>query len=654
MKKFMKKNKKSINHVEYDKLKQQLTLIEKHEAGLRELSKSMIQTSEAANAAAEQGKALADNMKNYGVQLSSDNVALAGCLRTIGDFQKNVEELRAKMNANISERFQTPLKAFEEDIDEAKNAKKAFDKAQASYDSAVTREKNKKPGRVEEKEKEKAKVTKAKEHYEDSGEKAFAKLVNTNERLQLTVLEKMCDYMEDYYNFLQKAQSMAADLRPEMIRYREQAKKLKDRLDEEKMKGEFEEKTFGVPIVDLLRFEGGEVPLLMQECISYIEEKAMDVEGLFRIPGDKKEIEQLRQSWDRGNRVEMATIQNPHTVTGLLKLFLRQLPEPLLTSESYHAYSVISQKICEEDPQISALTEVLSQLPTPHLKSVDALFAFCVRLATHSESNKMGVKNLSTLIAPNILYPKHSTNILDELSHSARVVEVMIAKYDQIFPKLMEERQKRDAQRKQKRASAPTPHTNNNISNTSDSDQEYPLCDEDGLPLLLTGGDKQKRITRRMAAKATRAIIHRASLLTSLALANEAALNEAFDDVLDRRASSGWLIVGYQSNNTLEFQKSGRGGVEELVQQLHDDQVQYAVIRVPSSKSAQATKDVFIAWSGPGVKSVEVSKKKSHLGEVKELLKPFHCELFAVGKTNFNLETVLDRSGPLSGSHIID
>jgi hypothetical protein len=109
------------------------------------------------------------------------------------------------------------------------------------------------------------------------------------------------------------------------------------------LKGDVEDKVFGVPLVDLLRIEGGDVPQLLQECISYIEDRAVDVEGLFRIPGDKKEIEHLRQSWDRGNRVEITTIQNPHTVTGLMKLFLRELPEPLLMSETYLAFASISQ-----------------------------------------------------------------------------------------------------------------------------------------------------------------------------------------------------------------------------------------------------------------------------------------------------------------------
>ena len=48
----------------------------------------------------------------------------------------------------------------------------------------------------------------------------------------------------------------------------------------------------------------------------------------------------------------------------------------------------------------------------------------------------MGTKNLATLIAPNILYPRVSTNILDELSHSARAVEFIIIRFDNVWKKV--------------------------------------------------------------------------------------------------------------------------------------------------------------------------------------------------------------------------
>lgn len=81
----------------------------------------------------------------------------------------------------------------------------------------------------------------------------------------------------------------------------------------------------------------------------------------------------------------------------------------------------------------------------------------------------------------------------------------------------------------------------------------------------------------------------------------------------------------------------------------------YAIIRIPDKKDKTDTvRDILIAWAGPNVGIMERSKKKVHIGEVKELLTPFHADLEAISKANFTEAVVMDRSGPLSGSHVID
>lgn len=83
--------------------------------------------------------------------------------------------------------------------------------------------------------------------------------------------------------------------------------------------------------------------------------------------------------------------------------------------------------------------------------------------------------------------------------------------------------------------------------------------------------------------------------------------------------------------------------------------MQYALIRIPDKKDNNDTvRDVLIAWTGPSMGIMERSKKKVHIGEVREVLAPFHADLEAIAKTHFDEATVMDRSGPLSGSHVLD
>jgi len=113
-------------------------------------------------------------------------------------------------------------------------------------------------------------------------------------------------------------------------------------------------------------------------------------------------------------------------------------------------------------------------------------------------------------------------------------------------------------------------------------------------------------------------------------------------------------LLGYTTHRTLSIQGSG-DSIEELVATLDDSQIQYILIRVPVVKNDQTvTRDIFIFWIGGNVSMVEKGRKRTHLGEVKEMLEPYHCDLEAVSKKNFNLNTIINRSDPLSGSHVID
>jgi hypothetical protein len=83
--------------------------------------------------------------------------------------------------------------------------------------------------------------------------------------------------------------------------------------------------------------------------------------------------------------------------------------------------------------------------------------------------------------------------------------------------------------------------------------------------------------------------------------------------------------------------------------------MQYMIVRISAKKDGHDThRDVFIHWTGPSVKGMEKAKKRVNLGEIETFLVPNHSQLEALNRANFTEATVLDRSGPLSGSHVID
>eukprot|EP00276_Gloeochaete_wittrockiana_P020687 CAMPEP_0184337244 /NCGR_PEP_ID=MMETSP1089-20130417/5607_1 /TAXON_ID=38269 ORGANISM="Gloeochaete wittrockiana, Strain SAG46.84" /NCGR_SAMPLE_ID=MMETSP1089 /ASSEMBLY_ACC=CAM_ASM_000445 /LENGTH=143 /DNA_ID=CAMNT_0026662815 /DNA_START=32 /DNA_END=463 /DNA_ORIENTATION=+ len=135
------------------------------------------------------------------------------------------------------------------------------------------------------------------------------------------------------------------------------------------------------------------------------------------------------------------------------------------------------------------------------------------------------------------------------------------------------------------------------------------------------------------------------------------SVRAAITEIFQPHSYSGWVIVNYADPSTLVLAGKGTGGVAEIVPHLKADDAQYILVRIEDSSKetlAKTTRDVFIAWMGPGVSIVAKGKKKSHVGTAKGVLNPFHAELEAINIANFNEETVREKSRPLSGSHVID
>eukprot|EP01102_Stenamoeba_stenopodia_P003343 TRINITY_DN13298_c0_g1_i1.p2 TRINITY_DN13298_c0_g1~~TRINITY_DN13298_c0_g1_i1.p2 ORF type:complete len:143 (-),score=49.05 TRINITY_DN13298_c0_g1_i1:69-497(-) len=132
-------------------------------------------------------------------------------------------------------------------------------------------------------------------------------------------------------------------------------------------------------------------------------------------------------------------------------------------------------------------------------------------------------------------------------------------------------------------------------------------------------------------------------------------IQAALADVLKPTSFNGWVLLRYQNDNAIVFQAKGNGGVAELVPNLKDDEVQYALVRLHEKKGTTDTsKDVYIAWTGPGVSKIKAAKKNTHSGDVQKILAPNHAQLTAVNRANFNEQRVRERADPQAGSHIID
>jgi hypothetical protein len=168
---------------------------------------------------------------------------------------------------------------------------------------------------------------------------------------------------------------------------------------------------FGVALEEVIKRpenNGLEIPLVMDKAIRYLLEKALDVEGIFRLSGGNSQIKELKKSFDNGEEVDLSDVEDPHVVVGLLKMYLRELPIPLFPFNLYSSL-METQKLGDIDAKISHLRSIVSSLPHAHNAAVKHLFCFLTKVARKSDVNRMTAPNLAIVIAPNVIRDANET-----------------------------------------------------------------------------------------------------------------------------------------------------------------------------------------------------------------------------------------------------
>ncbi|NWU98656.1 RHG18 protein, partial [Upupa epops] len=165
---------------------------------------------------------------------------------------------------------------------------------------------------------------------------------------------------------------------------------------------------FGVPLLVLLeqdqkKVPGTRIPLIFQKLIAQIEEATLETEGLLRIPGVATRIKNLCQELEAKFYEGTFNWENvkQHDAASLLKLFIRELPQPLLTVEYLKAFQDV-QNLPTKKQQLQALNLLILLLPEANRDTLKILLEFLQRVIDHRDKNKMTLKNVAMVMAPNL------------------------------------------------------------------------------------------------------------------------------------------------------------------------------------------------------------------------------------------------------------
>ncbi|XP_064181495.1 rho GTPase-activating protein 24-like [Anguilla rostrata] len=147
-------------------------------------------------------------------------------------------------------------------------------------------------------------------------------------------------------------------------------------------------------------------PLVVEQCVAFIRNRGLLEVGLFRQPGQATLVKELQVAFDSGEKPAFDSSTDVHTVASLLKLYLRELPEPVIPFSHYQDFLMCGKGAPGGRKQALDLKKLLHKLPVANFNLLHYICRFLDEVQSYSHINRMSAQNLATVFGPNILRPK--------------------------------------------------------------------------------------------------------------------------------------------------------------------------------------------------------------------------------------------------------
>lgn len=204
-----------------------------------------------------------------------------------------------------------------------------------------------------------------------------------------------------------------------------QSRRLQDARDREQ---EQVQRVFGVALETVCDQERRSVPLVVELCVDEVEARGLDEEGIYRLSGRVHDVEAIRLEFDR-RRVARPNLSrwDIHAVAGALKLYMRELPDPLIPHDLY-AGAVSAGRIEAPDERLQECKRIVQALSEPRRNLLHTLARHLLRIVAAQERNRMNMRNICLVWGMVLLRPQGSLAVQNLPAQSA-FLEAILTHY---------------------------------------------------------------------------------------------------------------------------------------------------------------------------------------------------------------------------------
>uniref|UniRef100_G3P8I5 Myosin IXB n=1 Tax=Gasterosteus aculeatus aculeatus TaxID=481459 RepID=G3P8I5_GASAC len=184
---------------------------------------------------------------------------------------------------------------------------------------------------------------------------------------------------------------------------------------------------FGVRVGSLVN-DKNPVPMVLEMMLEHVEMQGLYTEGIYRKSGSANRMKELHQRLETDPHRVCLEDYPIHTVTGLVKQWLRELPDPLMTFTHYSDF-LHAVELPEKQEQLHAVYKELDELPMANFNTLERLVFHLVRVCKEEGHNRMSPNSLAIVFAPCILRcPDNADPLLSmkDVAKTTTCVEMII------------------------------------------------------------------------------------------------------------------------------------------------------------------------------------------------------------------------------------
>ncbi|KAL1260463.1 hypothetical protein QQF64_008290 [Cirrhinus molitorella] len=189
---------------------------------------------------------------------------------------------------------------------------------------------------------------------------------------------------------------------------RRNTKKTRPKARQSSLSKPLESNYFGVPLANVVTPDRP-IPLFIEKCIRYIEATGLSTEGIYRVSGNKAEMEAMQRQFDQDPNIDLIEKDmSVNTVAGAMKSFFSELPDPLVPY-SMQTELVEAFKINDREQRLHTMKDVLRRFPRENYEVFRYVITHLNKVSKNNRLNLMTSENLSICFWPTLMRPDFTT-----------------------------------------------------------------------------------------------------------------------------------------------------------------------------------------------------------------------------------------------------